>query len=544
MISFIGSDQNLFAERMLENGFYPENVPPSFWVENLHELYLRYQSPHDYISTVATEHTRFNSSKRNRQRRIFSVSNPIFILDCIKFFLERAEEIEEHFSISDDSCSKPVFSAEGSRALKIDSFGEFYLKRRDRFADSRYIVKCDISRFYHSIYTHCIPWALHGKLTAKSDRKTDSKNVFGNRLDFILRQAQDGQTVGIPVGPDVSRIISEIIAIRIDSMFRMNAGPETPMLRLVDDIYIGADDQDEAHRLLGLMREAIRNLELDVNDAKTVVLDASRDVESPWPAHIRQKLDNFSHFKKSLETELIYAIDEIVSMSFSNNDDGVIRYALRIIDNDVIWFKYWGAIEPFLIRCCISFPHSIDYVAQIVAAKLKFGGINTARWEHVLNKSIKQNADYGHDFEVSWALWLINKLNVRVDKVVFESIFEKCGSLPMIAALDVHKRGNVDAKPPKEKILERIGQKPMLGPHWILAYEGDRQFGLKIKTKNIQGHELFRELYDDNVSFYAAPEKLLDGDDTSSVPDGPVIKSTSSYDESTDRCIDDDEDDY
>jgi len=49
MISFIGSDQNLFAERMLENGFYPENVPPSFWVENLHELYLKYQSPHDYI---------------------------------------------------------------------------------------------------------------------------------------------------------------------------------------------------------------------------------------------------------------------------------------------------------------------------------------------------------------------------------------------------------------------------------------------------------------------------------------------------------------
>ena len=41
--------------------------------------------------------------------------------------------------------------------------------------------------------------------------------MFGNAIDFFfVRQGQDGQTIGIPVGPDTSRIISELILKLID----------------------------------------------------------------------------------------------------------------------------------------------------------------------------------------------------------------------------------------------------------------------------------------------------------------------------------------
>jgi len=206
MNSFTGGNKTLFAERMLEAGFIPEGIPPSFRVENMHEAFVSIGSGADYITGKSpTEVSPFNSSKRNRQRRIFGMPNPVTMIDCFKFFYDKKDEIDEHFGITKDSCSIPSLSPDGDRALRIYSFSDFYLKRRQTFSSSRYIVKCDVSRFFHSIYTHCIPWALHGKAASKADRKVDSATIFGNRLDYIIRQGQDGQTVGIPVGPDFSR---------------------------------------------------------------------------------------------------------------------------------------------------------------------------------------------------------------------------------------------------------------------------------------------------------------------------------------------------
>lgn len=294
MVGFIGEDSNIFAERMLESGYFPENLPPTFRVENLHEASLGPLGDENYlIAKTPTEPVRFNSSKRNGQRRLFSMPNPLFMVDCAKYFIKNAEAIDEHLSLSSDSCSNPEFSKDHYRPQKIDNFADFYSKRRRAFSSSRYVVKTDISRFFHSIYTHCIPWALHGKSVAKSDRKVESDTTFGNRLDFIVRQSQDGQTVGIPVGPDFSRLISEMVAVRIDRNFRDQAGADVTMLRLVDDIYIGADNLDEAYALLGMMRDAIRTMELDINETKTVVIEASKDVEEFWPVELRRSIDMY-----------------------------------------------------------------------------------------------------------------------------------------------------------------------------------------------------------------------------------------------------------
>lgn len=202
MVDFAGNDETAFIERMLEKGYYPENLPPVFEIQNLHEASLKIVSNKEYITNIPTEHARYNSSKRGGQRRIFSVPNPVFMFDTTTFFISFKDQITEHLSISSDSCSIPSFNLGKKRPITIDSYPEFHKKRRQKLASSRFVIKTDISRFYYSLYTHAIPWALHGKANAKKDRKFDSKDNFGNRLDYITRQSQDGQTVGIPVGPD------------------------------------------------------------------------------------------------------------------------------------------------------------------------------------------------------------------------------------------------------------------------------------------------------------------------------------------------------
>ncbi len=67
-------------------------------------------------------------------------------------------------------------------------------------------MKTDLSRFYQTIYTHSLPWAIHGKAQAKENKEN---GLYGNKLDSCVRNTQDQQTIGLPVGPDTSFILSE-----------------------------------------------------------------------------------------------------------------------------------------------------------------------------------------------------------------------------------------------------------------------------------------------------------------------------------------------
>lgn len=505
LAEFKGDDENAFVERMLERGYYPEALPPVFEVENLHEASIKFIPNREYLTDKPTEHCRFNSSKRGNQRRIFSIPNPIAMFDMVTYFIQFEDHIGEHVNISTDSCSIPRFSSNGNRPFKIDSHPEFHKKRRNKLASSRFIIKTDISRFYYSIYTHALPWALHGKAASKKDRKTDSAEIFGNKLDWIMRQSQDGQTVGIPVGPDISRLVAEIIGVSIDNNFR-RAHKDAPMLRLVDDIFIGADNRDEASTYLSAIRDSIRSFELDINEAKTAILSSSEDLEPYWPVELRREIRRFSEEdgtrKAQKRADFVYFLDKIIRESNERGDEGIIKFALRKIDEMQIWPEYWDLIEPFLIKTAISFPHCWDYLARIVAWRNTTGDVDTRIWSDVIEKAIAANARSGNDFEVSWALWLAKELKTTVSAQNIDNIVDRCGPLSVLLSMDVHKSCNLQFKFPKEKILDRIGEKPMLGPNWLLAYEADQKFDYKIKAKNLQGNGLFKQLYDDNVSFY------------------------------------------
>jgi hypothetical protein len=84
----------------------------------------------------------------------------------------------------------------------------------------------------------------------------------------------------------------------------------------------------------------------------------------------------------------------------------------------------------------------------------------------------------------------------------------------------------------------------MMGSHWLFAYEADRQFDLRVKTRNLQGNQFFKQMYDDTVSFYdvdAVPFVFKDKDgleDVRSAIENPVT----SYDDIGEEDIGDEDD--
>ncbi|KQZ31110.1 hypothetical protein ASD50_16455 [Mesorhizobium sp. Root552] len=320
------------------------------------------------------------------------------------------------------------------------------------------------------------------------------------------------------------------------------------MLRLVDDIYIGSDNIDDAHTYLSGIRDAIRAFELDINESKTVILSASDDLEPYWPVEIRRELERYKSEglpNSQMKADFVHFMDEILRKAASYKDEGIVKFAVRKMDELAIWTEYWDIIEPFLVRAAINFPHCWDYVARVVAWRNVVKSIDQKKWIEVIDKSIRQNVKSGHDSEISWALWLLKEIEGPLDKEIFEAVLLRCGPMPCLIALDIHEKSKAPYKIPKEALLERLGDQPMLSNNWLLAYEGDRQFGLKIKSKNIQGNQFFKQLYDDDVSFYnrdAESWVFEDEDDKGSVKFA-IEKGAGGYDSLYEDGDDDDDDD-
>jgi hypothetical protein len=145
-----------------------------------------------------------------RFRRRLSLVNPVNFFHLSALVASNWVAIEAQMMKSTLSKSRAVYRPNGSRALSPLSYNVANLVdiRAKARGVSKVLLVADISEFYNSIYTHSISWALHTKAFAKAHQKG---NILGNRLDRATQHAQYGQTIGIPIGPDTSLVIAELI---------------------------------------------------------------------------------------------------------------------------------------------------------------------------------------------------------------------------------------------------------------------------------------------------------------------------------------------
>ena len=246
-------------DKLIRKGYFPENLPPSFSTDSIAD-YFRENSTKNYLTDTRKKPCQaatYSSSKRGISRRIFSVIHPRTAHDLAHFVAENWKNIEAFYSKSKFSLSVPDYNEKAERALVISSFRKIQQEKYSRLSPFRFIVTTDIARFYHSIYTHSIPWAYHGKVKAKSSYRRLSTRLPFDRADAIIRNGQDGQSIGIPVGPDVSRVFAELIGTAIDNEFVSRIGDvECAVLRYIDDVWIGVNSHADAEKALACYQSA------------------------------------------------------------------------------------------------------------------------------------------------------------------------------------------------------------------------------------------------------------------------------------------------
>ena len=196
------------VEGLLTRGYFPDRVIPpvnSLGIEPAIPDILAYVRPKasDILNRVkgaglprgrCISHS---VPKRKHLRRSLSIPNPLHQSILADEVATGWVDLETFCAKSPISLSIPKPSSDRSLEAMYD-LNKQPLFRAQRAVGARYLLRTDLARFYPSIYTHSIPWAIHGKTAARSDKKY---KLLGNRLDLWLRETQDKQTGGIPIGP-------------------------------------------------------------------------------------------------------------------------------------------------------------------------------------------------------------------------------------------------------------------------------------------------------------------------------------------------------
>jgi hypothetical protein len=246
----------------LTKGFLPKEFPSLFDSSDLLKT-IGYNKSILESEPKISRPTKTSIPKGGGFRRSITVPNPKQYAMLAKFLVDHSNEIGRFFNISKISMSKPLAKVDGSRAISNEyNFEQVMHEQIAKGYSSRCLLKADISKFYNTIYTHSIPWAIHTKAAAKNDR---SDTLWGNELDRLVRNMQDGQTLGIPIGPDTSRVISEIIGVALDRSIQASE-PDINGIRFIDDFFLFTDTPYEAESLDLKINRALSEFELTVNE--------------------------------------------------------------------------------------------------------------------------------------------------------------------------------------------------------------------------------------------------------------------------------------
>lgn len=220
----------------------------------------------------------YHCSKSN-----FSIRFPASIAKSIRY---KDRLFNENVGNSDDSIeeAEKEYEASGSYFTysKYSNIFKFYEDYTYLNAERKFGIlhKLDISSCFDSIYTHSIAWATLGQEVAKENiKRLDA--TFGGKFDRLLRELNRGETNGIVIGPEFSRVFAEIILQDIDRSLEkvlfdehdLSHKVDYEIFRYVDDYFVFCDREEVALYVKRHLSALLKLVKLTLSAEKSEVYE-------------------------------------------------------------------------------------------------------------------------------------------------------------------------------------------------------------------------------------------------------------------------------
>ncbi|GHS89903.1 hypothetical protein FACS189487_11000 [Campylobacterota bacterium] len=275
-----------------EKSYSDIGLPPYFSFQNLLNELANNKSIKDYIPLVDAKkydnvnYTFLTNKDGKYAWRPLQLINPAIYVHLVNkiteennwnFIVKRFKEFQSNMNIK--CCSIPVVSDENENK-KAKSILNWWQQIEQQSLELALNYDCflntDITDCYGSIYTHTIPWALHGKEIVKKDVSSNTtRKEIGDQIDTIIRSMQNAQTNGIPQGSVLMDFVAEIVLGYADetlfSKIREYNIEDYQILRYRDDYRIFATNQETLLKIAKLLTETLIDLNFKLNSQKTFV---------------------------------------------------------------------------------------------------------------------------------------------------------------------------------------------------------------------------------------------------------------------------------
>jgi hypothetical protein len=494
--------------RLVSHGYFAPELPPCFVSESLAKHRASILTGIDALSDIkgkpafhrfTSEPSWFYFPRFGKDDRKHGVPNPISYLLLARAIADNYVRIRKVAKVSKISLSPPIFDWSGYRALmrpSIDVRDDF---RVDLSSRRETYVAADIRAFFHSIYTHAIPWALHGKSFAKKNRGTQH---YGNLIDLLCRNAQDGQTIGLPVGPDSSRLIAEVIASAIDQELSKSVEVSSRVAsRYVDDYTVSADDSTSGDSLIAALRQAAAVFELDLNNEKSGIFSTATRHDGAW----KQEAKAYVPRNSMDESQFLLFFYRVGRMCESHPGNNVEKYALQNARAAFVKAQEWRKIQSHLIAAYRRNASLISFLVEIMILRQESRcDVDTASLAEFIAHRIPSLAENNRSGEIIWLLFLAIRLSIRQKAKNLVLLLKLENSMIGLLVAASVKRGLVDGKVDFAGWNSSLNSDGLRTGMWLFAYESVIQrMNPSDSTSFIEQDEYFSLLLRRGIRFLA-----------------------------------------
>ena len=506
-------------------GYFPKELPPTFTtatfaqeVENIlpdweaAELFAKrpkkknrtkYKSNAYGYEVPKAEMESISVPKIGFERRAVGITHPIPQALLCREIAENYPTIQKWLTRQTYSLDEIRVSEKFARAIKGINFPLHRAKKSYIEATSDWLVKTDITRFYPSIYTHSLTWAAYGKEKVKSRLKL-FEGSLADRLDILVRACNRNQTIGIPIGPETSRILAEIISSRIDDDLRTGFDDiEIESVdRLQDDWFVGVKTLERSEKVLSQISAAYREYSLDINGRKTSVTRIIQHFEEGWKTELAGFL---SHKPGELKgARLREFLSLTLRLQLEYEKQAVTNYALSVLEDQSFVKSDVEALESFLLKAAISSPGSMSRIAEMI---LNLDYDTKAVSKHRIASRFAELAlralENGNSYEAIWLIYTLRGLKcIIVDKQLVDMITSCNSSVLALMLLDMKDRGLVRCAISTTHWEAQISETSITNDwSWLLAYEAMRR-GWLPDPDGLMARPFFAAMRSRGVVFY------------------------------------------
>lgn len=214
--------------------------------------------------------------------------------------------LNEEFEVNNNDYEKYMDSYFSKYRFK--KITDFYKSNMFRKLETKYsfLQKLDISNCFYSIYTHSIDWAYLGNKEYAKENKNGKR--LSTKLDRIMSSSNYGETNGIVVGPEFSRIVAEIVLTRIDRLVfekiqkcEIRYKKDYEVVRYIDDIFIFTNDIKNAEIIKNTFIEYCNEFKLSINESKAFLETNPFLKKHIWVSKLKKVLKDYFDFFEKVE---------------------------------------------------------------------------------------------------------------------------------------------------------------------------------------------------------------------------------------------------